>query len=71
MYLNGEEARERERESEGKGGYKVPAIRARRGRGDAHLDLSAGRLCNYFSVPVYCTRGQDRVPVLSAPFRLP
>lgn len=42
-----------------------------RGRGDAHLDLSAGRLCNYFSVPVYCTRGQDRVPVLSAPFRLP
>lgn len=21
----------------------------------AYLDLSAGRLCNYFSVPVYCT----------------
>lgn len=67
-------AREGEKKSEGREGIQtLPAIRARRGEKgrDVHLDLSAGRLCNYFPVPVYCTRGQDRVPVLSAPFRLP
>lgn len=34
--------------------------RGRKGRGNAHLDLSAGRLYNYFSVPVCHTGARSR-----------
>lgn len=34
--------------------------RGRKGRGNAHLDLSAGRLYNYFSVPVFHTGARSR-----------